>query len=716
MGNHFINDTPKPAATVEPSPGSKQIMLGVDRFDGRQATVPVFVWTYKQYIDSAANTNGDGVHEKELWVESRGGRGERESLTRMVPDQLFMVGPSLKCETSSQVKTTLISSEAAASNFQKSQYSVGYDNDQTVEVQGEANGVKAGIKKEIKNNMKYGASEETRSYSKAAKSGRTRSVFATVRATSFKAVLTDDKSLSKYFVQAVKDLSTSACTSKKATAAIIAGQSSLDAAAAIKATNEVCDTLLREFIGKFGTDYITSAVLGGTVSQQLSIGSESTTDITDQKLTEASSKSFNAFNVKFAQSASKQKNEVLKKVQEKGAQLATATFKGGSPQSDSLAWCDSISSAPVVIAYTDESISKLLKANSRGQLSEISEAKLDTLQKHLDQFLEVVLPAKYDQCENGQTYDKSADTCVGIEGCPPGSELGDPSSGKSSLIKHTANTFGDDAVPKTSTTQCEKCDAGKYSPGGTPIAGGTCKSCEEGTIAAQAGATKCTPCDGGFTSDEARTSCIKGGMWKMVSTGGGRIYYDRSKKWQAGCVLSEAPPGASDYVNNQAETGAYWDCTNKANTIELVPVIGSNPDKPKYKVKSKQRGTAKFLFLYKYWYKGFKYWGVWSTTQSTEFDVDTDSASPPYPLNELTYTDAAGKKYYTVMTAYTSSSFVSALSCQSWEYCPLLCFYDPTEYPKYKYGRNPDGTYKNGKWYTATSGESSEGRLDPVPK
>merc|ERR1712086_611085 len=360
MGNHFINDTPKPAATVEPSPGSKQIMLGVDRFDGRQATVPVFEWTYKQYIDSAANTNGDGVHEKELWVESRGGRGERESLTRMVPDQLFMVGPSLKCETSSQVKTTLISSEAAASNFQKSQYSVGYDNDQTVEVQGEANGVKAGIKKEIKNNMKYGASEETRSYSKAAKSGRTRSVFATVRATSFKAVLTDDKSLSKYFVQAVKDLSTSACTSKKATAAIIAGQSSLDAAAAaaIKATNEVCDTLLREFIGKFGTDYITSAVLGGTVSQQLSIGSESTTDITDQKLTEASSKSFNAFNVKFAQSASKQKNEVLKKVQEKGAQLATATFKGGSPQSDSLAWCDSISSAPVVIAYTDESISK----------------------------------------------------------------------------------------------------------------------------------------------------------------------------------------------------------------------------------------------------------------------------------------------------------------------------------------------------------------------
>ena len=268
--NHFINDTPKPAANIEPSPGAKQIQLGVDRFDGRQGTVPVFSWSYKQYIDSAANTNGDGIHEKELWVESRGGRGERESLTRMVPDQLFMVGPQLKCETSSEVKTTLISSEAAASNFQKSQYSVGYDNDQTVEVKGEANGMKAGVKKDIKNNMKYGASESSRDYSKAAKSGRTRSVFATVRATSFKAVLTDDKSLSRYFVQAVKDLSTSACTSKKAAAAIIAGQSSLDAsaaaAAALKARNEACDTLLRDFIGKFGTDYITSAVMGGEIS------------------------------------------------------------------------------------------------------------------------------------------------------------------------------------------------------------------------------------------------------------------------------------------------------------------------------------------------------------------------------------------------------------------------------------------------------------------
>ena len=445
---------------------------------------------------------------------------------------------------------------------------------------------------------------------------------------------------------------------------------------------------------------LTKHCCAGEVSQQLSIGSESTTDVSDQQLKEASSKSFNAFNVKAAQSASKTKNEVLKKVTEKGAQLATATFKGGSPQTDSLAWCDSISSAPVVIAYTDESISKLLKANSRGQLSGIPVAKLDVLEKQIEQFVEVVLPAKYDQCENGQTYDKSADTCVGIEGCPPGSELGDPSSGKSTLIRHTANTFGDGDGPKTRTTQCEKCDAGKYSPGGTPIAGGTCKSCEEGTIAAEAGATKCTPCDAGFTSDEARTSCKKGGTWKLVSTGGGKIYWDPSKTWQAGCVLSEAPAGATNYVNNQAETGAYWDCTNTDNTIELVPVSGSDPNKPKYKVTSKSSGATKSLFLYKYWEKGFKYWGVWSLTQSTEFDVDTYTSGTDgtYPLNELTYTDAAGKRYYTVMTAYTRSSFVSALSCQSWEYCPQLCFYDPTEYRDIKYG------------------SYDEGRLNPVPK
>ena len=209
--------------------------------------------------------------------------------------------------------------------------------------------------------------------------------------------------------------------------------------------------------------------------------------------------------------------------------------------------------------------------------------------------------------------------------------------------------------------KCDKCLEGKFGDGEK------CIKCEEGKYAKTTGATKCDTCAQGKSSNDDRTACpTLFGKYKYMSRAGSRIYakngyLENTTHWKAGCAVAKASPGASTWVNKGA-MAAYWDCSDSTKSFELISMGGD-----KYKLKN----GMFHLNLRDYYNKGFKYVAEWSNVASTTFTIDPE-------FNEITYTDAQEKKYYAVMDYYrTQNSFMSAMNCQGYLYCPIMAFYDP---------------------------------------
>ena len=535
--------------------------------------------------------------------------------------------------------------------------------------------------RKVEKNMEFGFSSDSKNYNSAANAGRTRSAFTSTSAISFRSTLIDESSLSAYFVKAVQGL----------------GQ------------NPDLEQL-REFVFLFGTNYITSAELGGRVSQQLSIGSETDSSVTDSKLREASGASFNAFNVKIGKQDQTGTNEKLQEVERSGAEHATAVFEGGIPQKDALAWCDSVDEYPAVISFTSKCITSLIE--HMPQPLDGSKLDYEALTKKIKHFIFVTRKAEYDGCAAGQKYNKEIGACEGTPNCPAGTAKDKSVKVKAAILaaewaKETdedrkaaqkkmsaadiaaslrAMTKADrkaalaamsaetkaaavaaGANEKFSPT-CHKCLEGKFGDGEK------CAKCEAGTYAQTTGATKCDTCAKGKSSNDDRTTCpTLSGKYKYMSTANHPIYaFDGNKYWKAGCAVAKATPGASTWVNTGAQA-AYWDCSDTTKDFELISMGGN-----RYKLKN----GISYLNLRSYWKKGFKYVAEWSTEGSTVFTVDS----------EITYTDAQGNKYHAVMDYYrTQNSFMSAMNCEGYLYCPIMAFYDPTEYPTYKYGSKYEG-------------------------
>jgi len=675
--NHFLNDTPNPTANIEPASGIRQLQLGVDRYDGEKSGLPIFDWTFKDYVKSALNTDGLSLHHNEVWVISRGEAGGRSMDPRMVPDQMFLVGPDLDCQTATSAKTTVIRNVKEAAAYQASTLSMGYEDD-SEQMIGVGKGDKdkdgyevgAELTRTVEKNMEFGFSSESKNYNAASNAGRTRSAFTSTSAISFRSTLVDETSLSAYFVKAVQGL----------------GQ------------NPDLEQL-REFVFLFGTNYITSAELGGRVSQQLSIGSETDSAITDTKLKEASGAAFNAFNVKIGKQDQTGTNQKLQEVEKSGAEHATAVFEGGIPQKDALAWCDSVDEYPAVVSFASKCITSLIK--HMPQPSDGSKLDYEALTKKIKHFIFVTRKAEYDGCAAGQKYNKEIGACEGTPNCPAGTAKDKSVKVNAAILaakwaKETdeerkaaqekmsaaeiaaslramtkADRKGALAAMSAETKaaavaagsnekfspKCDKCLEGKFGDGEK------CTKCEEGKYAKTTGATKCDTCAEGKSTNDDRTACpTLFGKYKYMSTAGKPIYAESFlKKWKAGCAVAKASPGASTWVNKGA-MAAYWDCSDSTKSFELISMGGD-----KYKLKN----GMFHLNLRDYYNKGFKYVAEWSNVASTTFTIDPDS-------NEITYTDAQEKKYYAVMDYYrTQNSFMSAMNCQGYLYCPIMAFYDP---------------------------------------
>jgi len=564
--NNYANDTPAPFPDTQPAPGSMGMAIGIDRNDVSRAKLPIFHWTWKKFMNSVNDMNGGDPsgagHEFEVWVD-----GE----IRMVPDQMYMSGPSSTCESASSAKVTVVSSSSEMDQYEDSSFNGGYDREIDVGVSGEVPGTGVGVEASttLQTKMMIGSSESSQEYKAAADSGSDMSAFATITSWNYDVFVKDITSMSSDFTAEIAKL-----------------------------VVDSSDASMRKFFSLFGTDYLYAAKLGGKVTQQTSAREDTSSSSQKADLAESSSASFGYNFMKLDTSSSSAQSDSVANGKTKGFTTHKARFEGGEPSEDWMEWCESTAKKPSLVSFETRSVSSLV-----AQTDPVLAAKLE-------EFL-VGRLERIEECQgsnSGMQYDIEAGECIvgecaagsyqvscgqssegtntvesnvdGVGGwggtctCPDGQEyqVGDNNDSCSSLAcingvsgacsavnpggANVRVTCRDTACSNSQAgNACHVCEAGKFQP----LNEERCDDCPAGTYADETGtAMNCKSCPDGKTSDTGSASCdhLTGAYW--ITT-------------EDNCSLRPADSSGRGDGDLPDDSGkwAVFDCNNGRNTIQI---------------------------------------------------------------------------------------------------------------------------------------------------
>jgi len=375
---NYANDTPAPYPDTPPAPGSMGMARGIDRNDRSRSHLPIFHWTWTNFMESVGDMNSDspsgGGHEYEVWVDGD---------IHMVPDQMYMAGPTSECESASSAKVTIISSGSEMSNYEASSVSAGYDQEVDVGVEADIPGTGVGVSAEttLQTKMMIGSSSSSQEYDAAAKSGQDMSAFATITSWNYDVFLKNVTSFSPEFNDQITKLK-----------------------------SDSSDANMRQFFSLFGTDYLYAAKLGGKVTQQSSTTSNSDSTSQSEDLSESSSVSF-AYNfMKLDSSSEAARSDTVANNKQKDVTTHKARFEGGEPNEDWMEWCQSTAKDPFPVSFQTRSVASLVEQDAPG------------LAAKLENFL-VARLERIEDCEgqnSGMQYDADTGECI-VGECGAGS-------------------------------------------------------------------------------------------------------------------------------------------------------------------------------------------------------------------------------------------------------------------------------------------------------
>jgi len=375
---NYANDTPAPYPDTPPAPGSMGMARGIDRNDRSRSHLPIFHWTWTNFMESVGDMNSDspsgGGHEYEVWVDGD---------IHMVPDQMYMAGPTSECESASSAKVTIISSGSEMSNYEASSVSAGYDQEVDVGVEADIPGTEVGVSAEttLQTKMMIGSSSSSQEYDAAAKSGQDMSAFATITSWNYDVFLKNVTSFSPEFNDQITKLK-----------------------------SDSSDANMRQFFSLFGTDYLYAAKLGGKVTQQSSTTSNSDSTSQSEDLSESSSVSF-AYNfMKLDSSSEAARSDTVANNKQKDVTTHKARFEGGEPNEDWMEWCQSTAKDPFPVSFQTRSVASLVEQDAPG------------LAAKLENFL-VARLERIEDCEgqnSGMQYDADTGECI-VGECGAGS-------------------------------------------------------------------------------------------------------------------------------------------------------------------------------------------------------------------------------------------------------------------------------------------------------
>lgn len=586
--NNYANDTPAPYPDTMPAPGSMGMARGIDRNDLSRSKLPIFHWTWTKFMDSVNDMNGDapsgGGHEFEVWVD-----GE----IRMVPDQMYMSGPSSRCESASSAKVKVVSSSSEMNQYEASSFSAGYDQEIDVGVSAEIPGTGVGVEASttLQTKMMTGSSESSQEYKAEADLGSDMSAFATITSWNYDVFVKNTTSMSSDFTAEIAKLNV-----------------------------DSSDPSMRKFFSLFGTDYLYAAKLGGKVTQQTSAKEKASSSTQKADLAESSSASFGFNFMKLDTSSSSAQSDSVTKGKSKGFTTHKARFEGGEPSEDWMEWCQSTAKKPSLVSFETRSVSSLVAQTDRALAAKLEEFLVGRLER-------------IEACEghnSGMQYDTHSGKCI-VGECASGSYQKDSNDSKDLCYVRAnscQNTAGQSVLTEaecsayvtaesktahspfsdswetdclgcveaedgtvgfnTDTdaqctslwlsvckkecaagreTMCHECEAGKFQPQGEEH----CEDCPAGKYADETRtAVNCKSCQVGKTSDTGSASCdyLSGDYW--ITTGDDDSH----------CSLRPADSSdrGDDGLPDDSGKWAVIDCNNGYNLINIKYL----PDDPYY--------------------------------------------------------------------------------------------------------------------------------------
>jgi hypothetical protein len=601
--NQYIATTAPPFEDIKPAPGVMLIARGIDRFDGKRAKLPLFEWTWDLYVKSekqleaAANYDREGKSKNDEDIKKNGKYtvgGHDHEITiggvqlRMVPDQLFVEGPSPYCEEGSQSTVEIVESQEGLKEMNGQSIDMGREAQFDVSVEAEKGPVSAGASTTIGQTMMIGASRQEKEYTKSAKSGNTRSAFASITSRAFRVAIRDETSLSGLFRDAVGVVEKRVVSHVAAEAAVKAANETgatkgeLDHPAwtrsvAMNGTianeekaREELEHELRMFTLQFGTDFITHADMGGKVTQTTSTKSTKESSVDNEALKTNARMNMNYIFYKANAQKTKMLNNLQETAQEQHSETFKEMFEGGIPSSDWHEWCSSTTRAPVPVSFITRKISDLVGVSMGKPL----------VAERLSAFIgRMVL--KMEECEQfgqGLEYDKQTGKCKLANTnarCAAGQyketlEV-DEYQDKIKLMKtekgrkeYEKCETGEKKCHKVGTAGekiCRSCPRGKHLGAG---GGDVCKSCKPGTFAENEGMSQCQECPAGRSSNaESQTCPFKKGEYYLqsVTNDGWEDYPGHGdRNYRQACSLGQADSqdGQDDIRDGEIKGGQGW--------------------------------------------------------------------------------------------------------------------------------------------------------------
>ena len=448
------SETAPPYPDVKPAPGTSYFRVGLDRFDGRRAYLPLFTWTWGKYIEYERRLNdaANGI-KPPLGKDGQPGlvRGHHQQITIageplafMIADQLYYDGPQMRCEQNREADSETITSSEEMTESEQSSFKGGYEMEADVSAADPSGS--ATVSTSVRNAMMVGTSNESKDYKKAASKGYTRSVFSTITSKVWTGYLVDDSAVSMEFKEAVERI-----------------QNHMSA----EPDNESkLNLLLGQLMFNFGTDYMVSADFGGKIVKQTSAQTEDKNSISTQAMKNENSVSMQVIFDKLDASSKSSTKAETTTGSSKGLESSTAKFYGGIPSTSYEEWCDSTRQNPWPLHYMTREITYIL------------ENHLDA--KELAQVFGKFIytrAAQRESCEAagaGLVYNGRNGKC---EMPPMGATC------PSGQVKHKAKTdftYNGQFMYHKGQMICEKCAAGKEAK----IGAASCSDCETGYFAA----------------------------------------------------------------------------------------------------------------------------------------------------------------------------------------------------------------------------------------
>jgi hypothetical protein len=550
--DQVISETAPPYPDVKPAPGTLFFRLGLDRFDGKRAYLPLFAWTWGKYIEYERRLNdaangikisdqfgADGIqkgHAQQIAISG-------DALVYMVPDQLYYDGPEMNCEQNREADSETITSNEEMTESESSSLNAGYEMVADVNAGVGKEGVgKASASTTVRNAMMVGTSNEAKDYKKEASKGYTRSVFSTIKSRVWSGYLVDDSVMSMEFKEAVDKIKT-----------VIKYEPD---------NKKKLVSMLGQLMFNFGTDYMVSAKMGGKIVKQTSAQSEEKSGVKTQDIKNANSVSMQLiFDKLDASSQASQKMETSQK-STKGMTSSTAKFYGGQPSHSYEDWCSSTRRSPYPMSFMTREVAYLM------------ETYLDAKEvaTRYREFIYTRAAAR-ESCEKagaGLQYNERSGECemppVGTT-CPTGQ------------VKHKAKAdfhYNGKLMYHKGQMICEKCPAGKEAK----IGAAACADCQPGYYAGTSGTGMCSKCPAGRTSRLGGKECkyFEGNFYINA-----RTYSNAAKTQQKKCALSGAgdkdkdtgPRGDGDCFGDSVRGCVRWaamDCRTAKVKLKLEHV------------------------------------------------------------------------------------------------------------------------------------------------